>query len=103
MISQGSINPGQTLELWQVPGPGVITYMWWTSISDPVTMGNTVFNYYVDDDPQPLSFTLDMLAGIGFDDNEAPWVSNLQIPRLNFAHILEQILRGEFRKFRKSS
>jgi hypothetical protein len=49
-----------------------------TEGANPQTNGDTIFNFYVDGESTPsISYTLDMLAGIGFDDNQAPWVKNV--------------------------
>jgi len=72
-ISQGTFIPGKEYELGNQTGAGTITYFWCTEgDSDPVNVGETIFQIYIDGN-MPLEFTLDMLAGIGFDDNTSPW------------------------------
>jgi len=72
-ISQGWLSPGQEYVLFTYEGTGVITYFWCTEANDPTNTGETTFKIYIDKNPNPLEFTLDMLAGTGFDDNTAPW------------------------------
>ena len=74
-ISQGYLQPGEEFTLFQKTGTGYISYMWWTEAqADTITAG-TILNYYVDVNP-PLTVTLDMLAGIGWNDSTAPWVQD---------------------------
>jgi len=71
-ISQGYFLPGQEFELLSVDGAGVLSYFWTTEAADDSVNADTIFRYYVDDD-NPMEFTLDMLAGVGFEDPQAPW------------------------------
>jgi len=73
-LSQGTFKPKNEHQLFFYEGNGVMTYFWCTEGSDSVTVGETIFRYYVDGEvTASIEFTLDMLAGIGFDDNTAPW------------------------------